>query len=297
MQWCLLVLSVVLACSSGAQRLARPQPTIELIAPGAEPRERIRYAPPLGATERVETSIKLRVATTFTNTVLETGRRNADYPTIILKGRLEVTGTTPAGDALVAYVVEDASMLEDVVDPAMLQAMGRYVARMKGIRGSWRMTPIGMILDADFQSAPGTRGRYPVVRDSLDDMALVFPDAPIGLGASWQVTSRHTRSGITSERKATYTLRELTEGQAIVDASIITRAPSQALRVEPNATTTLKSASGSVTAQLLVPRRGLAVAGSAESRVEINLSIVRKRLRITSTVLTETWTTAKRLEP
>lgn len=285
-------------CSARSD-VAKPTPSIEVIEPGAEPRQRLRYEPAPGLSEEVETSTKVRVSNIFTNTTLETGQRNADFPTSVIRGRLQVTGLSREGHALVSFAVEDVRSLDDVVDPRMRQMVDAQAQRLKGARSTWRLLPNGELLDikVEMPNAPAAmRNRISVLSDAFDEMFVRFPEADVGVGAIWQIESQRKVSGVTWKRKATYTLRELTDGQAIVDVSVAMRAPSQELRVEPNATTTLKSGEGTASGQAFVPRRGLVISGSSQTTTEANFLIVRRRLRITSTLRTELFSSVKRID-
>ena len=278
----------VVACSSRPGHVSRPTPTIVVIEPGAEPRQRVRYEPAPGLVERIETSAKVRITNNFTNTVLQDGRRVADYPTIITRGRLEVTGRSPEGDALVSFATEDVHTLEDVVDPKLRRAVNAQLWRYKGARGTWRLLPTGQIEDVKIE---------PPIEIPIKEMFVQFPDADIGVGAIWQIESEITVDSVTWIGKATYTLRELTDGQAVVDVSVARRAPSQDLRVEPNLTTKLTSGTGTISGLAFVPRRGLVLSGSFEGTSEANFLIVQGHLRISSTLRTETFSSTKRIEP
>jgi hypothetical protein len=127
-------------------------------------------------------------------------------------------------------------------------------------------------------------------------MFVQFPEADIGVGGTWQIVSRSTIAGVKWTKKATYTLRELTDDQATVDVSIAMRAASQALRVEPNATTTLESGEGSTTGQAFVPRHGLVTPRSSQTTTEASFLIVNRHLRISSTVRSEALSAIKRMD-
>jgi hypothetical protein len=288
-----------LGCSSSAGHVAKPTPTIVVLEPGVEPRQRVRYEPALDLVEEVEATTKLRISNTFTNTTLDTGQRLADLPSNVIRGRLRVTGRSPEGHALVSFAVEDVRTLEDVVDPALRHRVDAQVRRLKDARATWRMLPSGELTDVSVEmpNAPGAiRDRISALSDGFEEMFVRFPEADIGVGAIWQIASETKASGVTWTRKATYTLRELTDGQAIVDVSVALRAPSQTLRVEPNATTRMTSGTGTTSGQAFVPRHGLVISGSSTATTETNFLIVRGRLRIASTIRTEMLSSAKRID-
>ena len=296
--WAVAML-LTFGCASSARPVEKPKPTIVVLEAGAEPRERVRYEPAPGFVEEVETNSKVRMANTFTNTVLETGKRDADFPTLVVRGRLEVTGLSPEGDALVSYTLESVRSLDDVVDPRMRQVADAQARSMKDAHLTARLSPTGEVADVKVEmpnAPPALRKGVSAMGDSLDEMFARFPEAAIGVGAVWQVETRSTIAGVTWTRKATYTLRELTDGQAAVDVSMSMRASPQDLRVEPNASTTLTSGEGTQSGQALVLRHGLVASASSQMTTEANLLVVRQHLRISSTLRTEINLAVKRVD-
>jgi hypothetical protein len=106
----------------------------------------------------------------------------------------------------------------------------------------------------------------------------------IGTGARWQARSRPKIGDVTWDRTVTYTLRELTDSTATVDADILMTASSQAISVEPRATTTLTSGRNHLGMELIVPLHRLVPAGSLQSTTELNISLVQRALRVTTTL-------------
>jgi hypothetical protein len=295
-----LLIVTAFACggSQNGAHVAKPEPSITVVGAGAEPRQRIRYELTAHSPERVEMTFKLRMNTAFTNTVLQSGHRSVDFPTLRYVARSEVSTLTPAGDAVVTFELEEGTVLDDVVDPAIRKLAIAEVAFMKGSRGSWRRTPSGRISDIAFDApnaSSSARNLISTIADSTHETAVVFPDTAIGVGARWQVTSQQSSSGVQWSRTVTYELKSLTDSVATIDAQMVMHAPSQALSVEPNATTKLTSGSGNATAELIVPLHSLIATTTARQTSETNLLIVRGHLRITSTILTEILSSVKPL--
>jgi hypothetical protein len=186
-----------------------------------------------------------------------------------------------------------------VVDPHVRQQVDAEVQRLRGAHATMRLTPTGQVADVkvDVPNAPrAQQERVARVASSFDEMFVQFPEADIGVGGTWQIETHSTIAGVKWTKKATYTLRELTDDQATVDVSIAMRAASQALRVEPNATTTLESGEGSTTGQAFVPRHGLVTPGSSQTTTETSFLIVNRHLRISSTVRSEALSAIKRMD-
>lgn len=287
------------SCSSTARRIARPTTTVVVLEAGAEPRQRLQYDPPPGVVEEIETTTKVRVARAFTNTRMNTGYSIAALPTMIIRGRLHVTGRSANGHALVSFAVDDVRTLDDIVDPAPRQIVDGRTHGLKNARVRWRLLPTGEVADitVDLPNTPNaTRDRVLALAGLFEEMFVRFPEVDLGVGAIWRVESNVTTLGVTWTRRASYTLRALTDGQAVVDVSVTMAASSQDLRVEPNATTTFTSGTGTIHGQAFVPRSGLIISGSSQATIESNFSTVRRRARIKSTVRTENISSTKRID-
>ena len=292
----MLLLVMAVGCGSQAPHVAKPEPSITVVDVGAEPLRGLRYELKPDATERMELTVKIRMNTAFTNTVLETGHRSADFPTIKHVALIKVVSVGADGVATVSSDVENITVLDDVVDPALRTRVEAEVTPLDGSRVSWRMAPSGQISDVAVEApnaTPSARARLSTFADSVRETAVVFPAAAIGIGATWEMTSEQSLAGVTWTRAVTYRLRALTDSSATIDARIVMRAPAQALSVEPNATTKLTSGTSNANRELIVPLRGLVATGTGRSMSQMNLSIVRGRLRITSTVQTETLSSVK----
>jgi hypothetical protein len=200
----IVAVALVAGCG-GAQRASTvlAEPTTTVLDAGAEPRQQLHYDLAAHVPERMELTVKLRITGAYTNTVLETGHRSADLPSIKSIARLEGTAIDADGTATVSSIVEEVAVLDDVVDPTLRKAVDVEVNALRGSQASWRMAPSGRISDAA-TSAPNasdaTRARLTNIADTIRDSAVVFPDQAIGIGASWQVTSRYVLSGVTWER-------------------------------------------------------------------------------------------------
>jgi hypothetical protein len=152
---------------------------------------------------------------------------------------------------------------------------------MKGLRGSSRVSPSGRATRAV------DTGKQHSELSALREVAIVFPDVPIGVGATWKEITQESIGGVVWDRTATYRLRGLADSIATVDADVTMHASNQAISVEPNSTTTLTSGTSNTTAQLTIPLHGLVSTATSQSTNEANFLLVRHHLRISSTTQTE----------
>jgi hypothetical protein len=72
-------------------------------------------------------------------------------------------------------------VLDDAVDPKVRPKLEKALAGMKGVRGSWSMSPSGSITHITSERA----GQQPVeVSDSVQQAMVEFPEVELGVGAS-----------------------------------------------------------------------------------------------------------------
>ncbi len=120
--------------------------------------------------------------------------------------------------------------------------------------------------------------------DAIRDAAIVFPDAEIGAGASWEVTSHAASLGIHWDRRTRYTLAKLGDDAVDVQIQTVASAPRQPLRTEPRRSKTLRSAKGMSTGTMTIPLREFAATGFTTTSAEAVFVIVSGQLRLTSTI-------------
>lgn len=284
------VVAVLTACG-GATRYAASPPVIAVIEPGGEPRRLVRYAAPaLHVPERIEIRLKVRSSVATTNTVLENGRTDVDAPTIRLVVRLEATGATPAGGTRISYEIEEASVLGDLVDPRMRGVLEPEVAALKGVRATWERDPAGVVSQVVLDPATlerANRAGLAGVPDAALQSVVRFPDVPIGTGAIWRTDYDESFGGIHWHTTFTSRVKEISATHVTVELSGVMRAPSQPISVEPNATVRLTSADRSGNQLWVIPLDRLAASGELRERAELNVLVVRGRVRSSATLILE----------
>ena len=262
----------VIACGGAAPRAA---PLVTVTQVGEEPWRVLRFTHVAGTTERVELRMKLRTHTLFENTVMEEGRRDVDFPTIQITGPLTITDVAPDGSARIVLTIQDATLLDDVVDPRQRSVLQSRAAALRARVFTVQRAPDGNVV---------TVGGGTELDEALATSGVRFPDAPVGIGASWQVTSTVVSDGVRWRRATRYRLRDRSETSVIIDADTELHADEQTLNAEPNATTVVKRGAGRATSHAVVPLRGIAGEAQAESHTELDLLVTRKQLRVQATV-------------
>lgn len=288
----------IAGCGGAQSPSTSASPAIVVEQVGAEPWHVLRYTLAPGFQQRFELTLKVRAATTLTNTVLEDDKRNLDFPGLVLHMLAKVTSVTPAGDASLTYEIENANVLEDVIDPSLRSIAEREATAIRGARSTATLSANGALsnLHADSGARSQSSQRWLTELEvALGNGDVVFPDAPIGVGATWTVTSHPTRRDVHWTRVATYTLRARTETTVDLEATIEMTAGSQALRTEPNASIRLTSARTTSTVHATLPLTKIAGESSSEATAELSYLIVRRHERLSSTTRIQSITSTRSL--
>jgi len=295
-----LLACVAIAGCGGAQTPSTSAAALEIVVEqvGAEPWNVLRYTLAPGFEQRFELTLKVRAATTLTNTVLEDDTNNLDFPGIVLHIRAKVAAITPAGDATLAYEIERANVLEDVIDPSLRTIAEREATQIRGARSTATLSASGALSNLAIEGGSRSQSSQrwlDELESALGNGGVVFPDAPIGIGASWTVTSHPRIRGIQWRQVATYTLRDRTETTVDLDERIEMTAGSQAIRTEPNESIRLTSAVSHSSVHASLPLTKIAGTVSSDATAELSYLIVRRHERPSSTTRIQSITSTKSL--
>lgn len=275
----------VLACG-GTQHPA-PKPTVVTVQnAGAEPRRLLRFGLPQEAVEQFEMDVKTRTTAAMTNTVLETGRGLIDLPTVRVVGQYSIR------DGKVTESIADATALEDVIDPTVRKSLRPVLRAYKRMSASWRQSPSGARSEITVQPTRSAE-LATAATQSLEATAVVFPDTPLGLGATWTQQAQIDLGGVRFDRTATYQLTALDDTKATVSITAHTTAPSQTLSVDPNNTYELTHATRDEVGEIKIAFDRIVATETLHVTSDISLSIVRRQLRLSSTVQSDTTMTVQ----
>jgi hypothetical protein len=204
-------LTLALAACGGSKPPLREAPrgigiATELIEPGAEPREVLRYRRAPGLIE--DLVVQFGVAS-----LLETpqGAAASEAPVLSLGLRLGVVSTVSEGvwSYPVAFRMLGLKMPEGA-DPAQAEALARTVAPLGAVSGLFDVDDRGITSRAEFVVPPEVSPRLVTllgnVRTSL--VTVPMPDPAVGVGARWQMQRVHQIGRIQTTQTVVYTLHE-----------------------------------------------------------------------------------------
>jgi hypothetical protein len=251
-------------------------PTVRILDAGAGPRKQLRYKLRPGAVDHAQIDVKLKMSIAMATSP---GRKMVaiDMPTMRLGYRTAVTEALPGGAVRLAFEVEDMRLLGDgSFDHRTRSAVETELAGMVGIRGSTRMSARGEETKFVFDYAnasPTQQEHLDRMQNSLHDTFVRFPEAAVGIGARWEVTSS-VRSGLFMvDRKVIFTLKRLSGSAATLDFEITMSASSQTLQLRTGQTGMLHSFEGHGSGTTTIGLDRFAQAATAKSSAAATFSI------------------------
>lgn len=251
-------------------------PTVRILDAGVGPRKQLRHRFRPGAVEHAQIDVKLKM---LLDMATSPGRRTVamDMPTMRLGFRTAVTEALPGGAVRLAFEIEEMRLLGDgSFDHRTRSAAETELAGMVGIRGSTRMSARGEETEIVFDHAnasPTQQEHLDRMQDSLHDSFVRFPEAAVGIGARWEVTS-HVRSGLFMvDRKVIYTLKRISGSTVTLDLEIAMSASSQTLQFRTGQTGMLHSFEGHGSGTTTIGLDRFAQAATAKVSVAAAFSI------------------------
>ena len=184
-------------------------PTVQLHARGAGPRTPLRYKFLPGQIERV------KLVQGGTVVVESAGKKTAvpNVPDIEVAIVLKVLAIDPEGGAKRELSLERIGLAgAQGLDDKIRHLLGPGFDALKNLSGHDAIDAAGRLRSLKIDVGPivGPEGRLlDKIRQSFAQMAVPFPDEPIGLGARWTVRSGFDLQDMKVQQAATYELIEL----------------------------------------------------------------------------------------
>lgn len=189
------------ASSSASPPPSTDNVVVELVDPGAEPRQQMRLDPEVGAS----TTVEMRMTMAMESTVDGRAAPAVEIPPMVMGMTLTVDEVAPERLSL-SYTYDSVSL--DGPDPG---GVADVLASMEGLAGTITTTRRGAYLEGDV-TAPS--GIDPTVASMLDQfeqqmssMTVPLPQEAVGVGAVWQATTGFEVNGVSTVNTMTYELR------------------------------------------------------------------------------------------
>jgi hypothetical protein len=264
-------------------------PQVELLNPGAEPRQQLRLKPAINVKETTVMTVKMDLG-------ISTPERSfppAKIPTAVMTFETEVTKIDSNGDIHYQFAYTNADMTGDTgnTPPAALEAMRSALKNIIGVKGSFIADDRGFYKGGNFILPEGgdnnLKQMLQQMSKSLEQLSSPLPAEAVGKGAQWRVVSQPNFMGMNLKNVATYELTDLDSDKVSLNITIEQQANSQNVispQLPAGATATLKSLAargqGQVTMQLgkLLPLRSTS---SINSNSEMSVKVASSSQEVT----------------
>ena len=222
---------------------AKPEPRVEIIDPGSDDRQVLRYTPKTGASFTMKMKMQMSMAQSMNGQSMPA----MDMPATNFTARMTVDGVE---DGLISYTMRFDEVSVDG-DDMMAQQMSAAMSGLEGLTGKGALTTRGLNKSLDFEGldgmAPQLSSQANTMKSSIGDMSALLPEEPIGQGAVWKVITTLDQNGVVMQQTSTYTLKALKGGVLDLAVSLEQSAEPQDIendQVPPDMNVRLKSLEG-----------------------------------------------------
>lgn len=187
--------------------------TVELLQPGAEPRERITLRPAAGTSQHVTLTTSAQVF----QQIDDQPAQDFSSPEITLPLTAQVSQTVE--DAATGFTVD--LILGDITTPDA--TLGSALEASKGSGAGFTVSESGAVTALRLRPSPEAQN---LARSAIEQAfyqavyrTVAFPEAPVGLGAQW-IVRQQVMSGIALEQTTTATIAARDGNRVTVDFTI-----------------------------------------------------------------------------
>jgi hypothetical protein len=193
---------------AGARETQAPSPPqVEVLDAGSQPREALRLAPPVGASEQSAMTVRFDVEQSG---VSDTETKAPPIRTTI---SMVLQGVTPEGNLQITFSYPSFEVLRrEGTSAGQRRTIERELAALSGLSGAMTMTPQGTIVDSTLDIPPDLDPALSQTLSQLENQLGVvtasFPQEEVGVGARWRTTSELTLNGINVRQVGEYRLEK-----------------------------------------------------------------------------------------
>jgi hypothetical protein len=215
---------------AGPAKTAVEAPVVTVVAPGAEPRQKLRFHPPLGAKRTVLLTMRMAMDVKLGENALP----KTKVPTMKLWIDTVVKSVAPNGDIRYDFAFNKAEVVDDPESAQLVQLVRDQISKVKGIKGHALVSSRGVTIETDLQLPPTLdpqmRQMLESMKQSMTQLAAPMPEEPVGLGAKWDTKMKVAQSGMRLDQTAHYTLRSLEHDRGTLGVELAQHADPQKIQ-------------------------------------------------------------------
>ena len=206
---------------------APAKPVIKLVEPGAEPRKAIRYKLTKGTEQLIDNTTDMAQ----TMAVGEMKQPTMELPTMTIYMKVKVVDVKDDQATITADIVGNDIAAKEGGNPMMITMMKQAFDGMTGTSLTVTMSDRGEIVAGEIKvpegAEPVIRQQLESIQQSLGQLAMPFPQEPIGQGAKWSVTTNMNTGGIDQVVVYTVTLDKVEGDKVMLTTAISSEAGKQ----------------------------------------------------------------------
>ncbi|MBU1242484.1 hypothetical protein KKD52_08575 [Myxococcota bacterium] len=158
----------------------------------------------------------------------------------LMKMNMKITNreVKESGNLLYDFLLDSVDVVGDDKTPqGMIDSMKNALNDIKGMNGSAEVTTRGITVSAEMKMPSNTNPQLTSMmenmRQQMNQMSVPLPEAPVGPGATWTVTTQMTSGGILMTNQYKYTLTKLEGTNIEMKVELVQSAEPQELK-NPN---------------------------------------------------------------
>ena len=232
-----------------------PPPEITVLDAGAEPRATMRAKVKAGQEQPMNMTMTIGMAMSMAGSQVP----YIKMPPTEMQMRTKVTSVSSSGDFRYEFDLHgiDVRPLADT-PPDLVTGLKSAMSGLVGMRGHSVVSDRGEVREADFQlpagAPPQVQQQMQGMRQSIQQIAVPFPEEAVGVGARWEVVARIPElNGMSLSQTSTYEIVERAGDRLRLKTSILQRAEPQVMTppgMPPGAIVRLESMSSSGTGEM-----------------------------------------------
>ncbi|MGB7445195.1 MAG: DUF6263 family protein [Coleofasciculaceae cyanobacterium] len=214
--------------NSSQQTVPTAQPQLELLDPGTEAKQELRFQPAVNAKQ---TAIMV-MDMDLTISIAGNSTPKVNLPATEMTMETVVTKVDDNGDIHYQFSYTDVDLVGDEsVRPEVREVMREQIRKVIGLSGSvvidnrGQTKTVNIVVPENIDES--TKQMVEQISDSLKQISSPVPSQAVGVGAKWRVSSALNLRGISLSQIATYKLVSLNDDVATLEISIEQEAPQQ----------------------------------------------------------------------
>lgn len=213
---------------SGTAPAATPQ--VELLAPGNEPRQELRFKPQVNAKQTATMTMKMDMAMSIGGQTMP----SFNAPATVMTMETVVKKVEPNGDIHYQFSYTNVDVVANQnTPPQAIEAMRNQLKKMVGLNGEIIVDDRGQTKDTTFnfpaQLDESLKRSIQQMSSSIEQLSSPLPKESVGTGAKWRVTGPINANGMNITQTTTYELVNLQGNVATIKSTIEQNAGSQNL--------------------------------------------------------------------